>query len=119
MKNKQQNRKFLYIMKNSAYPFRCKIGISDNPKRRRDFIQNSMKGNVTLIWFEAVPFALFYEQTILFLFAKLRTRTEGSGQTEWLWLPPVVVFLAVLLLRILVAVIPCAIALFFVAMAVL
>lgn len=79
-------RGHLYVMSSSRYPLRYKIGISKNPKLRREQIDQSMRGSVRIETTVKVFFPYFWEQllhSILFLF---NARMHGSGKTEWFWL---------------------------------
>lgn len=77
--------RYVYIMRNSRYQFRYKIGISNNVNFRRMSIDNSMKGSVHVIFSARFFYAENVETLMHQIYRPLRAKMTGSGKTEWFW----------------------------------
>ena len=75
----------IYVMGNTRYLFRYKIGISNNVVNRRDCIDKSLGGSVYVIFSIKLHYAYFLEQTLHGIYYPLNARMKGSGKTEWFW----------------------------------
>jgi len=79
--------RYLYVMKSRRFPFRRKVGISNRPELRADFIEESIGSDVKVVTCVPMFWARMFEGVVLGIFSIcfLRTRTRGSGRTEWVW----------------------------------
>ena len=78
--------RYIYVLGNWAYPFRYKIGIAHDVKKRKDGIDKSMRGRIYDLFWIKVMFAMRIEQFLHWFYAPLSARMKGSGKTEWFWM---------------------------------
>lgn len=78
--------RYIYVLGNTRYLFRYKIGIARNLENRKRGINNSLKGSTYEIFSVKVFFAQAIEQFLHRLYSPLNARMYGSGKTEWFWL---------------------------------
>lgn len=78
--------RYIYILGNTRYLFRYKIGIARNIENRTRSINNSLKGSTYEIFSVKVFFAKRIEQFLHGVYSPLSARMHGSGKTEWFWL---------------------------------
>ena len=79
---------YLYILRNSKFAFKIKIGIANNVERRKREIEESTSGKVTVIAkFRCTSRkdALRKEQFLHEVFKPFNSRTKGTGKTEYFW----------------------------------
>ena len=77
---------YIYILGNTRYLFRYKIGIARNIENRTRSINSSLKGSTYEIFSVKVFFAQRIEQFLHGVYSPLSARMHGSGKTEWFWL---------------------------------
>lgn len=70
-------------MTNDRHPGKYKVGFSTKVKLRRFMIEKSMAGKVNVVFSIYLWTAYPTEQTLHWVFGKIRTRLKGSGGTEW------------------------------------
>ena len=78
--------RYIYILGNTRYLFRYKIGIARNIENRTRSINSSLKGSTYEIFSVKVFFAQRIEQFLHSVYSPLSARMHGSGKTEWFWL---------------------------------
>ncbi len=78
--------RYIYILGNTRYIFRYKIGIARSIENRTRGINNTLKGNTYEIFSVKVFFAQRIEQFLHGVYSPLSARMHGSGKTEWFWL---------------------------------
>ena len=78
--------RYIYILGNTRYLFRYKIGIARNIENRTRTINSSLKGSTYEIFSVKVFFAQRIEQFLHGVYSPLSARMHGSGKTEWFWL---------------------------------
>ena len=78
--------RYIYILGNTRYLFRYKIGIARNIENRTRSINSSLKGSTYEIFSVKVFFAQRIEQCLHGGYSPLSARMHGSGKTEWFWL---------------------------------
>ena len=78
--------RYIYILGNTRYLFRYKIGIARNIENRTRSINSSLKGSTYEIFSVKVFFAQRIEQFLHGVYSPLSARMHGSGKTEWFWL---------------------------------
>ena len=78
--------RYIYILGNTRYLFRYKIGIAKNIDNRTRSINSSLKGSTYEIFSVKVFFAQRIEQFLHGVYSPLSARMYGSGKTEWFWL---------------------------------
>ena len=78
--------RYIYILGNTRYLFRYKIGIARNIENRTRSINSSLKGSTYEIFSVKVFFAQRIEQFLHGVYSPLSARMYGSGKTEWFWL---------------------------------
>lgn len=78
--------RYIYILGNTRYLFRYKIGIARNIENRTRSINSSLKGSTYEIYSVKVFFAQRIEQFLHGVYSPLSARMHGSGKTEWFWL---------------------------------
>jgi hypothetical protein len=91
--------RYIYVLGNSRYLCRYKIGIAKSVENRTKNIEGSLKGNTYEIFAARFFFAQKIEQSFHKVYSPLSAKMQGSGKTEWFWmLLPVtpVVFLSLL-----------------------
>jgi len=85
-KTKRPKKQGVYIMSCTAFEYLgyYKIGISNDPPRRKKQISASMPGSVNVLHFVRLHKAHGIEQWLHRLYANLNaTQSEGDGRTEW------------------------------------
>jgi hypothetical protein len=91
--------RFIYVLGNTHYIGRYKIGIAKSVENRTRGIESSLRGTTYEIFAARFFFARRIEHFMHGLYRPLNARMKGSGKTEWFWMVfPVTptVFLAVL-----------------------
>jgi T5orf172 domain len=78
--------RYIYILGNTRYIFRYKIGIARSIENRTRGINNTLNGNTYEIFSVKVFFAQRIEQFLHGVYSPLSARMHGSGKTEWFWL---------------------------------
>ena len=78
--------RYIYILGNTRYLFRYKIGIARNIDNRTRTINSSLKGSTYEIFSVKIFFAQRIEQFLHGVYSPLSARMHGSGKTEWFWL---------------------------------
>lgn len=78
--------RYIYILGNTRYVFRYKIGIARSIENRTRGINNTLNGNTYEIFSVKVFFAQRIEQFLHGVYSPLSARMKGSGKTEWFWL---------------------------------
>ena len=78
--------RYIYILGNTRYWFRYKIGIARDVETRKRSIAGSQKGDVYEIFAAKFFFSQRIEKTFHFLYAPLNASMKGSGRTEWFWM---------------------------------
>jgi T5orf172 domain len=79
--------RYIYVLGNTRYIFRYKIGIANNMENRTKNIDNSLKGKTYEIFAVKVFYAQRIEQFLHGLYSPLSARQMyGSGRTEWFWM---------------------------------
>ncbi len=79
--------RYIYVLGNTRYLFRYKIGIANNMQNRTKNIDNSLKGKTYEIYAVKVFYAQRIEQLLHGLYSPLSARQMyGSGRTEWFWM---------------------------------
>ena len=78
--------RYIYVLGNTRYLFRYKIGIARSVENRTKNIDNSLKGTT----YEIFAVKLFYSQKIEhflhIVYSPLSARMYGNGRTEWFWM---------------------------------
>lgn len=97
--------RYIYVLGNSRYLFRYKIGIARNVEQRKTGIERSMRGDIYDIFYIKLFFAMRIEQFMHLIYSPLHANMKGSGKTEWFWMlfpvTPIVFLIAVWLIQIL------------------
>ena len=78
--------RYIYVLGNTRYLFRYKIGIARNMENRTKNIDNSLKGKTFEIFAVRVLYAQRIEQILHGIYSPLSARMYGSGRTEWFWM---------------------------------
>lgn len=78
--------RYIYILGNTRYWFRYKIGIARDVQARKGEIDRTLKGDVYDIFWIKVFFAMRIEQFMHFIYGFLSAKMRGSGKTEWFWM---------------------------------
>ena len=78
--------RYIYVLGNTRYWFRYKIGIARNLENRTRGIENSMKGDIYEIFSLKVLFAQKIEKSLHAFYNPLNATMRGSGKTEWFWM---------------------------------
>jgi hypothetical protein len=78
--------RYIYILGNTRYLFRYKIGIAGNVDNRKRGIDNSISGTTYEIFSVKIFYAQRIEQLLHALYRPLHARMYGSGHTEWFWM---------------------------------
>jgi hypothetical protein len=78
--------RYIYILGNTRYLFRYKIGIANNVENRKNGINNSLSGTTYEIFSVKVFYAQRIEQLLHAIYSPLHARMYGSGHTEWFWM---------------------------------
>ena len=94
----------VYILGNTYYLFRYKIGIAKNMKNRERQIEETLKGDTYEIFSIRLIYAEKVETFLHRIYRLQRTKLRGSGKTDWFWflLPvtPILLLCVVFLLQI-------------------
>lgn len=78
--------RYIYVLGNTRYWFRYKIGIAKNISNRLKGIQGSLRGDTYEIFAVRVFFSMQIEQFFHLLYSPLSAKMKGSGKTEWFWM---------------------------------
>ncbi|MBL7814517.1 MAG: GIY-YIG nuclease family protein [Saprospiraceae bacterium] len=78
--------RYIYILGNTRYLFRYKIGIAKSVENRRKGIKSTLNGYTYEIFAARFFFAESIEQTLHDIYRPLNARMKGSGKTEWFWM---------------------------------
>jgi T5orf172 domain len=78
--------RYIYILGNTRYWFRYKIGIAHDVEMRKRSIASSQKGDIVEFFAAKFFFSQRIEQFFHFLYKPLNARMKGSGKTEWFWM---------------------------------
>jgi hypothetical protein len=104
--NQKLDYRYIYILGNTRYIFRYKIGITHTIETRKKSIDNSLKGTTYEILCVKVFFAMKVEQLLHALYTPLSARMYGSGKTEWFWMilpiTPIILVLSIWIIELLV-----------------
>jgi hypothetical protein len=97
------DKRKIYVLGNTRYLFRYKIGIAKDVKKREQQIEATLKGDTYEIFSATFYFAFRVEQTMHLIYAPLSAKMKGSGKTEWFYfiLPvtPIILLVLVYLLQ--------------------
>jgi T5orf172 domain len=78
--------RFIYVLGNTRYLCRYKIGIAKSVENRTRGIEYSLKGTTYEIFAARFFFARRIEQFLHGVYSPLNARMKGSGKTEWFWM---------------------------------
>ncbi len=78
--------RYIYVLGNSRYLFRYKIGIAKSVENRTKGIENTLRGYTYEIFAAKFFFARNIEQFLHTVYSPLNARMKGSGKTEWFWM---------------------------------
>jgi T5orf172 domain len=78
--------RFIYVLGNTRYLCRYKIGIAKSVENRTRSIESSLKGTTYEIFSAKFFFARRIEQFLHGVYRPLNARMKGSGKTEWFWM---------------------------------
>ncbi len=78
--------RYIYVLGNSHYLFRYKIGIARSVENRTKQIENTLRGYTYEIFSAKFFFARDIEQFMHGVYRPLNARMKGSGKTEWFWM---------------------------------
>ncbi|MDZ7876595.1 MAG: GIY-YIG nuclease family protein [Saprospiraceae bacterium] len=78
--------RFIYVLGNTRYLFRYKIGIAKSVENRTRSIESSLRGTTYEIFAARFFFARRIEQFLHTVYSPLNARMKGSGKTEWFWM---------------------------------
>jgi T5orf172 domain len=78
--------RYIYILGNTRYWFRYKIGIARDVEMRKRSIASSQKGDIYEIFAAKFFLSQRIEQLFHFLYNPLNAKMKGSGRTEWFWM---------------------------------
>ncbi len=78
--------RYIYVLGNSRYLFRYKIGISKSVENRTKGIECTLRGYTYEIFAAKFFFARNIEQFLHTVYSPLNARMKGSGKTEWFWM---------------------------------
>lgn len=78
--------RYIYVLGNTRYWFRYKIGIARDVMARKSEIERTIKGNVYDIFWIKLFFAMRVEQFMHLIYGVLSAKMRGSGKTEWFWM---------------------------------
>jgi hypothetical protein len=95
--------RYIYVLGNTKYICRYKIGIAKSVENRTRGIESSLKGATYEIFAARFFFARRIEQTLHVVYRPLNAKMKGSGKTEWFWMifpvTPTVLLVALWLLQ--------------------
>ena len=78
--------RYIYVLGNTRYLCRYKIGIAKSVENRTRGIESSLKGTTYEIFAARFFFSRRIEQFMHGLYEPLNARMKGSGKTEWFWM---------------------------------
>ncbi|NJN34919.1 MAG: GIY-YIG nuclease family protein [Saprospiraceae bacterium] len=78
--------RYIYILGNSRYLFRYKIGIAKSIENRTKGIESTLRGTTYEIFAVKMFFAMRIEQLLHLIYSPLSAKMRGSGKTEWFWM---------------------------------
>jgi hypothetical protein len=78
--------RYIYVLGNTRYIGRYKIGIAKNVENRTRGIESSLKGTTYEIFAARFFFSRRIEHFMHGLYRPLNARMSGSGKTEWFWM---------------------------------
>ena len=78
--------RYIYVLGNSRYLFRYKIGIAKSVENRTKGIERTLSGYTYEIFAAKFFFARNIEQFLHTVYSPLNARMKGSGKTEWFWM---------------------------------
>jgi hypothetical protein len=78
--------RYIYVLGNSRYLFRYKIGIAKSVEKRKKNIGSTLSGYTYEIFAAKFFFARNIEQTLHGVYKPLNAQMKGSGKTEWFWM---------------------------------
>ena len=78
--------RYIYVLGNSRYLFRYKIGIAKSVENRTKGIERTLSGYTYEIFAAKFFFARNIEQFLHIVYSPLNARMKGSGKTEWFWM---------------------------------
>ena len=80
------DRRYIYVLGSTRYPFRYKIGIAHNVDSRRQSIRADLRGEVYEVFKVKVFFARRIEAVLHAIYSPLGAHMKGTGKTEWFWM---------------------------------
>ncbi len=96
--------RYIYVLGNTRYLFRYKIGIARDVEQRKTGIERSMRGDIYDIFYIKLFFAMRIEQFLHTIYSPIHARMQGSGKTEWFWMlfpvTPILFLIAIWLIQI-------------------
>lgn len=78
--------RYIYVLGNTRYLFRYKIGIAKSVENRTKGIESTLRGSTYEIFAAKFFFARNIEQMMHTVYSPLNARMKGSGKTEWFWM---------------------------------
>jgi T5orf172 domain len=78
--------RFIYVLGNTRYICRYKIGIAKSVENRTRGIESSLRGTTYEIFAARFFFARRIEHFLHGVYRPLNARMHGSGKTEWFWM---------------------------------
>lgn len=78
--------RYIYVLGNTHYIGRYKIGIAKSVENRTRGIESSLRGTTYEIFAARFFFARRIEHFLHGLYRPLNARMKGSGKTEWFWM---------------------------------
>ncbi len=78
--------RYIYVLGNTRYWFRYKIGIAKCVEHRTKGIERTLQGYTYEIFAAKFFFAHTIEQHLHSVYRPLNARMKGSGKTEWFWM---------------------------------
>ena len=78
--------RYIYVLGNTRYLCRYKIGIAKSVENRTRGIESSLKGTTYEIFAARFFFSRRIEQFMHGLYRPLNAQMKGSGKTEWFWM---------------------------------
>ncbi len=86
---------YVYVMR--GVTLRSKIGITKYPYARQRNVDKTTRGDIRIVVCYRFVFPRFVEGLLHTVFSAFRTRVNGSGGTEYFWLPyPITAFILTL-----------------------
>ena len=78
--------RYIYVLGNTRYLFRYKIGIAKSVENRTKGIESTLRGYTYEIFAAKFFFSRNIEQFLHTVYSPLNARMKGSGKTEWFWM---------------------------------